>query len=281
MVSIDTLADDIYSLLAGRLVGDPTVLAQFGPRLGEVLSQRFKDKAEERIPALRMSAIGRPLRQQWYDLNGVKAEALDGKTHLKFLYGDIIESIVLVLAEASGHKVERLQEEIEVDGIKGHIDAVIDGHLVDVKSASPYGYQKFRDGSLFTNDTFGYVGQISGYGKAVSLPAVFIAVNKVSGDICTLSVPQEVIDNYDIHKRIETVRSAVSLPTAPERCYEDEPDGKSGNRKLSVPCSYCGFKQFCWSDINNGKGLRGFAYSDGPRYLTNVVLTPKVFEINN
>lgn len=257
------------------------MLEKFGPELGKILTTRLQSKSEERVPTLRMSNIGRPLRQLWYEINNYKTEELDGKTHLKFLYGDLIEAIVLTLAEAAGHKVERLQEEIEVDGIKGHIDAVIDGVLVDVKSCSPYSYNKFQDGTLLSNDPFGYVGQLSGYAHSLKLDAGFIAVNKVLGDICILKLPKEVIDGYDIRSRIATVREAVGSKDVPERCYKDEPDGQSGNRKLALGCSYCGYRFGCWSDANDGQGLRSFAYSTGVRYLTNVSKTPNVFEITN
>lgn len=279
--SLDDLPEDIYKLLGGKLQGDQIILDQFGPRLSEILNERLRSKSEDRVPTLRMSNIGRPLRQLWYEINGYKPEEIDGKTHFKFLYGDIIECLVLVLAEAAGHEVKRLQEEIEVDGIKGHIDAVIDGELVDVKSASPFGYRKFSDGSLFSNDTFGYTGQISGYAHALQLPARFIAINKVLGDICTLSVSQETINAYDVTRRIKTVREAVGSPDAPPRCYVDEPDGKSGNRVLSTGCNYCGWKKECWKDSNDGRGLRVFLYSDGPRYFTSITREPKVFELNN
>lgn len=279
MVSIDTLVPDIFELLQGKRISDPAVLEKFGPEIGKVLTSRLLSKSEERVPTLRMSNIGRPLRQLWYELNNYRPEEIDGKTHFKFLYGDIIESLVIVLAEAAGHKVERLQEEIEVDGIKGHIDGVIDGVLVDVKSASPFGYKKFEDGSLFSNDPFGYTGQISGYAHALKLEARFIAVNKVLGDVCTLRVPQELVDGYDVRRRISEVRDGIRSPSPPEKCYEDEPDGKSGNRKLSVGCSYCGYKQECWKDANQGRGLQTYLYSTGPRYLTEVKREPKVFSI--
>lgn len=278
--NIDSLVSDIYELLQGKRISDPCVLDKFGPELGKVLTQRLQSKGEERVPTLRMSNLGRPLRQLWYELNGYKGEPLDGKTHFKFLYGDLIESVIIVLAEAAGHKVERLQEEIEVDGIKGHIDAVIDGVLVDVKSCSPYSYNKFSDGTLFSNDPFGYLGQISGYASSLKLEARFIAVNKVLGDLCTLRVPQELIDNYDVQKRIQEVKTTIGIPSPPVRCYDDEPDGKSGNRKLAIGCSYCGFNKECWKDANNGQGLKTYIYSTGPRYLTNVAREPKVFSIN-
>ena len=56
-------------------------------------------------------------------------------------------------------------------------------------------------------------------------------------------------------------------------------DGKSGNRKLAIGCVYCKFKEKCWSESNEGKGLRVFKYSNGNRYLTQVVKTPDVQEI--
>jgi len=57
------------------------------------------------------------------------------------------------------------------------------------------------------------------------------------------------------------------------------PEGKSGNMKLGVNCSYCPHKVTCWDDANNGDGLRLFLYSNGPMWLTEVQKEPKVQEI--
>lgn len=276
MKKIDQLPEDIYKLLQGKLAHDPQILEKFGPALGDILTKRLKDSLVERLPTLRMSNIGRPLRQLWYEQNGYKGEELSGNTLFKFMYGDVLESLVVVLAEAAGHTVERTQEELEVDGIKGHIDGVFDGHLTDVKSCSPYSFAKFKDGTLLEegNDPFGYVGQLCGYAHEVKLPACWVAINKVSGDICVLHLPQELVDSYDVRNRIENVKLVVKQENPPERCYEDEPDGKSGNRKLSLGCSYCAHKFSCWDN------LQAYAYSTGPRYLTKVSVEPKVFKIN-
>ena len=275
-MSIDTLVSDIYSLLEGKKIFDPVILERFGPELGKVLTTRLHSRGEERVPTLRMSNIGRPLRQLWYELNGYKAEEISGKTSLKFLFGDLIEAVVLVLAEASGHTVERLQEEIEVDGIKGHIDAVIDGVLIDVKSASPYSFDKFKDASLLEEgkDPFGYIGQLAGYSKAIGLPCAWIAINKVSGEICILSLPDQKVTDYDVSGRINLVRASIGSSVVPERCYEDEPEGKSGNRKLGISCSYCSYKFTCWPEVKT------YLYSTGPKFLTVIKREPKVFSVN-
>lgn len=278
-MDIHSLPDDIYGILEGKALTDPSVLKTFGPEIGKVLEKKFND--DIRTPTLRMSNIGRPLRQLWYELNNFPAEKLSGQTHFKFLYGHIIEALTICLAKASGHCIEREQEEVIVDGIVGHIDGFCDGVLFDVKSASPYSFKKFEDKSLLLagNDPFGYVGQLSGYAHALDAAAAYVAVNKVLGSICVLDLPKERINEYDITGRITECRRTVASSDVPERCYPDEPDGESGNRKLHIGCSYCAFKTGCWSDANEGRGLQIFLYSTGPRYLTKVVRQPKVSQI--
>lgn len=196
------------------------------------------------------------------------------KTYFKFLYGDLIEQIVLFLCKEAGHTVTDEQKEVEVDGVLGHIDAIIDGVVVDVKSASPYSYQKFKNNQIFEDDPFGYIPQISGYANVLTpteAPA-FLAFDKVSGDICLTPVSTSITQQFKPEDRIEHLKEVIKSPTPPPRCYTDEADGKSGNRKLGTGCSYCGFKSECWP------GLRTFIYSNGPRYLTHVTRTPDVYE---
>ena len=69
--------------------------------------------------------------------------------------------------------------------------------------------------------------------------------------------------------------------TPPDKCYDDEPDGKSGNMKLARGCVYCRHKFECHKDANNGEGLRVFKYSTGYRYLTQTPNAPKVIEVTD
>ena len=75
----------------------------------------------------------------------------------------MIEELALTVAMAAGHDVKGQQGKLNVHGIKGHRDAVIDGMTVDVKSASPYAFKKFKDGTLRDDDPFGYISQLSSY----------------------------------------------------------------------------------------------------------------------
>ena len=73
--------------------------------------------------------------------------------------------------------------------------------------------------------------------------------------------------------KIKHIKKVVKQKAPPEVCYEAVPEGKSGNMKLAVGCSYCAYKKTCWPN------LRAFLYSTGPRYLTEVKNEPKVQEI--
>ena len=252
---------------------------RFGKDLADLIVQRLQPATDGgRAFTLRMSNIGKGARQLWYDKRYGREETLSGNTLIKFMFGDIIEQLVLFLAEESGHQVSHRQDEVSLGGIKGHIDADIDGVTVDVKSASTHSFRKFADGSLVENDPFGYVEQISGYSKARETDGAFLAVDKQNGTLAYLPFTKEELAVFDVESRIEYIKKAVDQNEPPERCYPDEPMGASGNRKLGVNCSYCSHKERCWADANGGLGLRTFIYSNGPVFLTKVAVEPKVYE---
>jgi hypothetical protein len=240
----------------------------------------LKERTGEKKPfTLRMSNIGKGARQLWYDKNYPNDEVLPGHTLVKFMFGDIIEQLILFLAEVSGHTVTSKQAEVNRGSIKGHIDADIDGVTVDVKSTSSFGFKKFENGTLAENDPFGYIEQIAGYAKARETDGAFIAVDKQNGYIAYDFYPKEELDVFDVDGRIEYIKEAVEAVEPPERCYPDEKFGESGNRKLGVNCGYCAHNRRCWADSNGGLGLRVFSYSTGPVFLTEVKVEPKVHEI--
>lgn len=278
-----TIAEDIYHLLSDST--DHTASEENLEWAGEVFKQllrtRLTKRAEKRgEDVLRMSSLGKPDRQIWYAANRPEtAEKMPGKQNFKFLYGDCIELLMLFLAREAGHKVEDAQIELDVDGVKGHIDAVIDGVLVDAKSASSFSYQKFATGSYLFDDPFGYVTQLSSYANTMDVKrAGYLVADKVHGDICYVELDKEYILANPPAPRIRHLREVIASETPPTRCYPADPEGKSGNLKLGVGCSYCAYKDDCWADANGGRGLRKFWYSRGPVWLTQVHKEPKVDE---
>ena len=180
------------------------------------------------------------------------------------------------MAEVSGHTVTDRQREVEYNGVVGHIDSIIDGEVVDVKSASSTSFKKFDRGTLPEDDPFGYLAQITAYDKVVGKgnPA-FLVMDKVTGQL-TLYRPDPIFDMPDVDDIIDKAREALASDSPPEEpCYRPIPDGASGNMKLSKGCAYCPFKEKCFP------GLRKFKYSDGIRYLTKVVKEPKVEELTD
>lgn len=277
--TIDTLAEDI-----GRVLTDPPEITdEQADGLGHSIAKVIREKLSktERKPALRMSNLGTQcLRKLWYTVNKPEAAIpLRPEARLKFLYGDIIETLVLWLAKLAGHEVKGEQDELDINGIKGHRDAVIDGVTADVKSASTYSYAKFRDHLKPSDDAFGYLTQIGAYvyagrhGDEVreKTTGAFVAVDKTLGHIVVDR--HEDVGTEDYSRIVEERKAIVSQDTPPPRAYFDEPDGKSGNRKLGLQCGYCDFREECWP------GLRTFNYAGKPRYLTKVVREPNIEEV--
>lgn len=279
---IDRLVPDIYGLFRTGHAVDPKLAEEFGTSLATVVASRLGEAGTPRVATLRMSNLGKPDRQLWYQFHPSdehEAEVLEPHTHLKFLIGDIYESVLLFLAKCAGHEVSSEQGEVEVDGIKGHIDAVIDDHVVDVKSASSFAFKKFKYGTLSDDDPFGYIDQIGGYSTALKMPGAFLAGDKQNGHIALLKVPQADTEGLRISERIAYLKEMVVQDEEPARCYEPVPDGLSGNMALAVGCSYCPHKFRCWADANDGIGVRTFLYSSGPKHLVNVAREPKCPEL--
>tara|TARA_R110000803_G_scaffold18637_2_gene49515 strand:+ start:4522 stop:5367 length:846 start_codon:yes stop_codon:yes gene_type:complete len=246
---IDTLVEDINSLLdTGTKNPDREALFALAVTVMDGVRRQLWVSSAGSKPALRMSNIGKPCtRSLWYDLNGDdKKEPLRPETKIKFMMGDIVEALLIYLAKEAGHEVTKQQAEVEIDGIKGHIDSFIDGELVDIKSSSSYGMKKFKNGTLPNDDPFGYIDQISGYARAFGKDqATFVAFDKSTGELATYTHK----DLSDTSAKIKKVRADTSRKTPPKRAFEPVDDKPSGGKKLNVNCSYCAHKETCWEDI--------------------------------
>ena len=238
-MSTETLVDDIYRMIDTKVIPKGVDVEEAIETFGENCKQMMRNNITESKfdrRKLRMSNIGKKDRQLWYN------------------------------------------------GIKGSMDCKIDGVLTDVKSSSPYGFKKFKDGSLINDDPFGYVDQIKGYAHSEKTKDVgWLVMDKTNGHLTYLKYDMEdeskwywtKLNFFSIVDRIKNIKRVVKQAEPPKRCYEPVADGKSGNMKLAVGCSYCAYKQRCWGDE-----LRTFIYSTGPRYLVKVENLPSVLEVD-
>lgn len=204
-----------------------------------------------------------------------------GHTKLKFLYGDILEELILSLAQESGHSVTGQQDSLVLEGIVGHRDAVIDGVVIDVKSANGRSFKKYQKNFEEIRDDIWfapYYTQVQMYLAAseqdsyVTVKNVtgFLAVDQEMGHVNLALVPKE---KTDWKAKVEAKQKMLSQSTPPERAFKDEVDGMSGNKKLCTYCGYCQFNEACWP------GLRTFISSTGPKYLTVVKREPAMKEV--
>jgi hypothetical protein len=286
MKTVHTLVEDIYDLFGPeQLDMDEREIDKHVDEFATNVKEHLKLFLNEKVRSqgnLRLSAIGKPDRQLWYDINLKQSEVtpFTPSTRIKFLYGYILEELLIVLSRLAGHEVTDLQKEVTVEGVKGHQDCVIDGVLVDCKSASGRSFEKFEKSRLERDDPFGYIGQISAYAEANGMDeAAFLVINKQTGEICLL--PVHSLEMINAGQRIKNLKEIIKSAAPPSRCYSDVEDGASGNRRLGTSCIYCTHKKECWKDKNGGQGLRVFNYARGYRYLTYVAKTPDVPEIRD
>ena len=276
---LDTLIEDIYDVLDKLNTDegidiDEDLLEDFLVGVRGAIKSWSTPKLQNK--ALRMSNIGRPMRRIWFDM---QEEEQDRNKHshpstfVKFLYGHLLEELAILFIKMAGHTVTDTQKEVEIDGIKGHMDCKIDGEVVDIKTASGFAFKKFSEGTLPDNDPFGYLAQLAGYEQAEGTEdGGFFAINKETGELC-LYRPGN-LSKPNISNRISTIKDVITKDEPPiKHCYQPVAEGTKGNMRLAAGCVYCPHKTKCWED------LRAFKYATGLKYFTTVKSLPRVEEV--
>lgn len=282
--SIVTLVTDIHSLIKSKEEGwfDANLSRSLSEDLALRLSGQFGQKA--RTPTLRMSAMGpRCPKALWYSIHHPElAEPLQPWAEIKFAFGHVVEALAVTLAKAAGHEVTGEQDELKLDGIVGHRDCVIDGCIVDVKSASSISFNSFKSGEIKNRDSFGYLDQLDGYVIAsrkdplVKFKDVgyLLVIDKQLGHMTLFK--HEVTDERErtLRERIANYTRIVSLGDPPYCECKIIPVGASGNLGLDFKAGYSAFKHCCHPH------LRTFLYASGPVFLTKVTRKPDVKEVD-
>lgn len=278
MKHISTLIPDIYEMVSQKGGWfSPDLAKEFG---GEVATRLVEASDTQGPPKLRLSQMGpRCPCALWHSIHKPEeAEEMHPWVLIKFQYGHILEALVIAMAKAAGHEVTGEQDVVYVNGVAGHRDCIIDGNIVDVKSANSRSFAKFKDGSILQSDSFGYLDQLDGYLVGSNSDpllrnkdtAFLLAIDKELGHLALVEHrgrPQQILARVDEYKRI------VDLPHPPACTCQSVPDGAAGNMRLDMKASYNNFKFSC------NPNIRIFLYSTGPRYLTKVVRVPDVPEV--
>lgn len=295
MSSIDTLILDIYSLIRSKNVQqepnkeggwfDETLERTLSYDLASRLRTQL-GRSDERNASLRLSQMGpRCPKALWYSIHHPELrEPLPPWAEIKYSFGHIIEALAVTLAKASGHEVTGEQDELKLDGITGHRDCVIDGCIVDVKSASSLSFNKFKSGEIANSDSFGYLDQLDGYVLASSSDALvkvkdkgyLLVIDKQLGHMVLYEHHVTSEREKSLRERIKEYKHIVSLSSPPICECKTISIGASGNFGLDLKASYSPFKYCCNPE------LRTFIYKGhrGPVYLTKVVRKPDTTEVD-
>ena len=225
--------------------------------IGEALKRQFGSRTKRRKFQLRMSNVGRPSCQLWFEKNmPEKSDPLPPTFVMNMMLGDIVEAVFKGLmkeAKIEFKDSDKVYLNVADEKVSGTYDLVLNDAVDDIKSASDWSYRnKFESfDTLYSDDAFGYVGQLAGYAKALGKKAGgWWVVNKANGSF--KYVPAENIDvDNEVKKLEENVKVVKS--NVFKRCYESEEEtfrGKpTGNRVLSKTCSFCRYKHSCWENL--------------------------------
>ena len=237
-------------------MSDDTI-KQISSDIADAVKRQFGGDNKRSEFSLRMSNVGRPTCQLWYDRNKPEvAVPLPTTFVMNMMIGDIVEAVFKGLLTEAGVKYEDTNK-VTLDcgdtNVSGSYDLILDGAVDDIKSASDWSYRnKFESyDSLASGDGFGYVAQLAGYAKASGKKAGgWWVVNKANGQF--KYVPAT---GLDIDKEVSQIKDTVQTVKENkfERCFEPVPEtfrGKpTGNKVLNDGCKFCSYRFDCWDSL--------------------------------
>ena len=247
-------------------MSDATI-KQVADDVADAIKRQFGSGKTRGDFTLRMSNVGRPTCQLWYEKNKPEmALPMPTTFVMNMMIGDIVEAVFKGLLKEAGVKYEDT-EKVTLDlgdtSINGSYDIVINDAVDDIKSASDWSYRnKFESfDTLASGDGFGYVGQLAGYAKASGKRAGgWWVVNKANGQF--KYVPA---DNLDMDKELDKIKATVATVKENEfeRCFQPVPEkfrGKeTGNKILNDGCRFCSYRFDCWTELTERPAVKSQA----------------------
>ena len=241
---------------SGKSAMSQETIEQVAVDIKDALNRQFNTKRDEKF-RLRMSNVGRPSCQLWFEKNKPETALPKPTTFvMNMMIGDIVEAVFKAILRESNVKFENSKDvTLEIDEkttISGSYDLVMNDAVDDIKSASDWSYKyKFESyETLHSGDSFGYVGQLAGYAQASNKKAGgWWVVNKANGQF------KYVPAHIDMEKELDKVKKNIKAVDSDElvRCFEPEPEtfrGKpTGNMVLNKNCTFCSYRQSCWENL--------------------------------
>lgn len=236
------------------------MVEEFGEACKSALRKQFSEERRKEFKP-RMSNIGRPLCQLQMEAQNVKGEGQPYNVKMRNTFGDLIEALAVFVLKSAGVDIEDEQKNVKYkfngSSIEGRLDVKIDKKVWDIKSASPYSFEKkFGTAGGFEevvkDDAFGYVSQGYLYSESEKLPfGGWIVINKSTGEWTVCKTPL-IDDQYrvkalqDAKENLKALRNKVPF----KRCFNDIEETyrtkKTGNRTLGMICGFCPYKLPCW-----------------------------------
>lgn len=144
--------------------------------------------------------------------------------------------------------------------------------LLEVKSMGSYPFDLFcKEGP---DDTWGYLGQISVYQRALRIRRfVYVAIDREKGRLA------EFVGTYQkafaakadaVYASVMAAKERGTVPSIPPECAPVM--GRSG-AELGVVCSYCSYKQKCWEEAGYRLNVNYVRGRTGPKPIWTVSKT--------
>ena len=195
------------------------------------------------------------------EAKNIKGEGQPYNAKMRNTFGDLIEALAIFVMKSAGVNIEDEQKSVKYNfngsTLEGRYDVKIDKKVWDVKSASPYSFEKkfgpaggFEE--VIKDDAFGYASQGYLYSESEKVPfGGWIVINKSTGEWLTCEAPL-ADDEYKATaiKNAEDNMKSITDKKPFKRCYSDIEETfrtkKTGNKVLGFVCSFCPYKLPCW-----------------------------------
>jgi len=265
----------------GRAGMSATTIKEACDALIQTLNNYFNVERDNKF-RLRMSNIGRPACQLYFEKAGAPKIPLNPQDIIKFATGDLVEILVKAILKETFKDGYEDSKKVSIDvagyEIRGTTDVSINGDVEDVKTSSDWAYKnKWQNsGTLVEGDSFGYVNQLLGYsaGGAGDVGGFYV-VNKSTGEMTYVELELTDEDKERAWKELEEkVKNIMSDEPVFKREFEDEEETfykkKTGNRVLNPVCKFCPYRETCWPGLQELPKIPSKATTPPIEYYTYV-----------